>query len=429
MPEFAVIDVETTGLSPAHQHRVVEVAVVVVNGDGRVVHSWDTLVNPQRDVGATDVHGLTAADLVDAPLFQDIAGELSELLEGRVPVAHNWPFEAGFLTAEYHRLGVHVPVDAKSGLCTMQMAPYYLAARERSLAACCELIGYPLRQTHQALVDAQATAALLTHYMKRDGGLFERRWRPIIDRALRGQWPRWPGGAGRSLSRGRHRRGSPEHFLARLSARAPKPIVHDEIAPYIDALDRALLNRHISRHEANELVSIATSLGLSRQDALALHRLYVRALCVQALADGIVTAQERADLHKVAHLLGLAQHEVEAALREAAAARETETTDGLPAHKVGGFRLQPGDRIAFTGEPSGVSRAQLEARSQRAGLRVTSGVSRFTKLVVAADTDSLSGKARRARELGVAIVDVQTFLRMLSELEEAAPPETCGEAR
>lgn len=66
---FAVVDVETTGLSPAYQHRIVEVAVVLVDKDGQVVVTWDTLVNPRRDVGASDVHGLRAAELLDAPPF------------------------------------------------------------------------------------------------------------------------------------------------------------------------------------------------------------------------------------------------------------------------------------------------------------------------------------------------------------------------
>src|SRR5690625_4545417 len=101
MPLFAVVDVETTGLSPAHHHRVVEVAVVLVDEDGRIQHRWDTLVNPQRDVGAADIHGLSAADLYDAPLFEEVAGDIVDLLQGRVPVAHNLSFDAGFLTAEF----------------------------------------------------------------------------------------------------------------------------------------------------------------------------------------------------------------------------------------------------------------------------------------------------------------------------------------
>jgi exonuclease, DNA polymerase III, epsilon subunit family len=270
VPHFAVIDVETTGLSPAHQHRIVEVAVVLVDEDGLIEEAWDTLINPQRDVGAYDVHGIRAADLYDAPRFEDIAGELASLLAGRVPVAHNWPFEASFLTAEYERLGIKIPLDHQSGLCTLRMALHYLPVSSRSLEACCECIRYPLKYAHEALEDAKAAAALLAHYLGQDGPAFTRRWRPVIERALERRWPEIPVGAARRLSRAHHRSEAPTHFLARLSTRASKPVVADEVAQYVDALDRALLNRDISRYEADELVSIAHSLGLGRDDVLAL---------------------------------------------------------------------------------------------------------------------------------------------------------------
>ena len=63
MSRYAVFDIETTGFSPALNHRIVEVAVVLVDDDGNTLCEWDTLVNPKRDVSATEVHGLSASDL------------------------------------------------------------------------------------------------------------------------------------------------------------------------------------------------------------------------------------------------------------------------------------------------------------------------------------------------------------------------------
>lgn len=60
-----------------------------------------------------------------------------------------------------------------------------------------------------------------------------------------------------------------------------------------------------------------------------------------------------------------------------------------------------------------MARADLEYQARVLGLRVTGSVSSNTTLVVAADPDSLSGKARKARSLGVPIVDYATYLRML----------------
>lgn len=258
----------------------------------------------------------------------------------------------------------------------------------------------------------------MAHFVAQDGPGFALRWRSVIDRALTGRWPKIRTREVRRLPRAHHRREEPRHFLARLSTRASKPEVTDEAVPYVDALDRALLNRDISRHEADELVIIAHSLGLGRDDVLAIHRMYVQALCAHACADGVITAEERADLHRVGELLGLVPDEVERALTEVAAVRDSGDAGTKLATRIGEFRLKPGDKIVFTGEAPGISRRELEGRSEEAGLKVTGSVSRFTRLVVAADTDSLSGKARRARELGVPIVDVATFLRMLEPLED-----------
>ena len=85
----------------------------------------------------------------------------------------------------------------------------------------------------------------------------------------------------------------------------------------------------------------------------------------------------------------------------------------LPA---GGFGLRAGDAVVFTGDAPGIDRTDLEYQARTLGLRPTGAVSGKTRLLVAADPDSLSGKARKARELGVPIVDYATYLGMLDSL-------------
>jgi DNA polymerase III subunit epsilon len=70
----------------------------------------------------------------------------------------------------------------------------------------------------------------------------------------------------------------------------------------------------------------------------------------------------------------------------------------------------------FAGEAPGVDRADLEYQARALGLRVTGAVSGKTSLVVAADPDSISGKARKARDLGVPIVDYPTYMSMLDSV-------------
>lgn len=93
--DFCVIDVETTGFSPRLGDRVVEVAAVRMSRNGAVLDEWSTLVNPGRDVGAIHVHGITAGEVLDAPTFREVAGDLVERLDGAVFVAHNLRFDWG----------------------------------------------------------------------------------------------------------------------------------------------------------------------------------------------------------------------------------------------------------------------------------------------------------------------------------------------
>ncbi|NMB46730.1 MAG: hypothetical protein GX998_10025 [Firmicutes bacterium] len=407
MSRYAVIDVETTGFSPAHNHRILEVAVILVDSDGDIVYEWDTLINPLRDIGATDIHGLTAADVYSAPTFDQIAPKLAALLKGRVPVAHNLSFDAPFLAAEFARSGYVVELDGDSGLCTMKLASHYLPVSSRALETCCDCIGYSIESAHAALEDARGAAQLLAYYIEQEDD-FPGHWADEISAAQRIAWPAMPRIMVKPMSRKSIAARREQHFLWRLPSRAPSK-AHAKADSYLAVLDRVLLDRRISHHEADELVAVAKMNGLSREDAVITHRLYLTALAGLALEDGIVTCDERSDLKSVAALLGLSADSVDSALESAA---QEQAQIGL----VGRFELKVGDAVVFTGEAPGISRADLEYQARAVGLRVTGGVSRKTTLVVAADPDSLSGKARRARSLGIPIVDYPAYLKLLDSL-------------
>lgn len=70
---LAIVDVETTGLKP-DPDRVIEIAVVRIDPGEAPRLVLDTLVNPGRDIAATDIHGIADEDVVDAPIFSEIAG-------------------------------------------------------------------------------------------------------------------------------------------------------------------------------------------------------------------------------------------------------------------------------------------------------------------------------------------------------------------
>lgn len=101
---IAVLDVETTGLDPAYGDRVIEVAVLA-RGGGAAPRTFSTLIDPERplDDEASAISGITAEMLAGQPTFAAVAPALEELLAHRVLVAHNAPFDLGFLEEEFAR--------------------------------------------------------------------------------------------------------------------------------------------------------------------------------------------------------------------------------------------------------------------------------------------------------------------------------------
>ncbi|MFB9903498.1 exonuclease domain-containing protein [Allokutzneria oryzae] len=388
---YAVVDVETTGLSSGWHDRVVEIGVVLLDRDGAVTGDWCTLVNPGRDLGPQHIHGITAAEVLGAPAFPEIAAELAGLLAGRVVVAHNLAFDARFLAAEFARAGMAVPVRSDLGLCTMELSKSYLTTSSRSLAACCAVAGIPLLQAHSALDDAYAAAGLMVTYLGMERARPEP-WAALIEDAGTRRWPVSPAAPGaRTVRRGAVRTGL---FVDRIPASATTP---SDVDGYLAVLDRALIDRVLCVSEQDELVAAAVERGIDRATAGELHRRYLAEFAPDSPADRAA----------VADLLGLP-----AALVD------------LPARRAvwGTFGLRPGDRITFTGETVKPRELWLEEASD-AGLVVSPpNICRWTKVLVAADPDSLSTKARKARDYGVPVVVEDGFARLLGDMPITAGP-------
>jgi len=187
MSGYAVVDTETTGFSPARGDRVLEVAVVLLDPQGRVEREWETLLNPDRGVGPTQVHGITAAEVARAPRFPEIARYLGSLFAGRLVVGHNIAFDARFLAAEFAAAGMAVPLEAGQCLCTQALARQHLPGPRRTLAVSCEQAGVIHTGAHSAIGDTRATAELLQYFLRL--GPVPPSWRVLYDAAARAPWP------------------------------------------------------------------------------------------------------------------------------------------------------------------------------------------------------------------------------------------------
>jgi DNA polymerase-3 subunit epsilon len=157
-----VLDTETTGLEPSEGHRVIEVACIELTGRRPTGRHFHRYLNPERavDLAASEVHGLTAEDLADKPLFADVADEFLEFVEGAELLIHNAPFDMAFLDAELARAGR----PKVSALCTvadtLEMARELHPGKKNSLDALCEryMVDNSRRTLHGALLDAQLLA-------------------------------------------------------------------------------------------------------------------------------------------------------------------------------------------------------------------------------------------------------------------------------
>ena len=158
---YAVVDLETTGLSPAQGHRIVEIGIVRVSADGQPQAEWSTLINPGggRDTGAVGIHRITNEMVAHAPRFREVVDDILCWLGGAVVVAHNARFEAGFLTAAF--AGVERDVPTLPAIDTLRLARQVVTCPDYRLSTLCSWAHVNLNDAHTALGDARATAQVL----------------------------------------------------------------------------------------------------------------------------------------------------------------------------------------------------------------------------------------------------------------------------
>jgi DNA polymerase-3 subunit epsilon len=154
---FVVLDLETTGARPG-PGKITEVGAVRIEGLRPVKH-FQTLVNPLRPIPAmiTRITGIAEDMVADAPRIEEVIPQLLDFLEGAVVVAHNAPFDVGFLNYELRRLQGRRLDDGFVDTLPLARAlapglPNY------RLGTVAEALGAPVAACHRALEDALATA-------------------------------------------------------------------------------------------------------------------------------------------------------------------------------------------------------------------------------------------------------------------------------
>lgn len=406
---FAVVDFETTGVIPERGDRVIEIGVVHVDLSGRIEGEFETVVNPDRDLGPSAIHGLYGRHVKDAPRFEDIAGGFVDLLRDRMFVAHNASFEARFLRTELERVGGGSPIENAAAFDTMRLAGELLPGSGRALADCCLAFDIPLTNAHEALADARATAHLLSAYMRQAPA--HPAWHQHYRVADSWIWPEVVRGRSDWVGRVRQR----DAALTFIDEVARSMPAHADLEPhevaYLALLDKVLVDGFVSLDEAAEVIDLARAHGIEKQRMQELNERYVKDLGATAWADHVLTEEESAQLMFAARTLAVPERILQAAL-----SRPSETLDRpqAEAHTEsqvdGGFPpVAAGDLIAFTGSMPR-PRDEYEELAEAMGLKPWPSVTKKVALLVAADPDSLSGKAKKARDYSIPVVSVEQFV-------------------
>jgi DNA polymerase-3 subunit epsilon len=385
MERFAVIDTETTGFGK--KDRVVEIAVVLVEGS-EIVQEWETLINPERDIANSNIHGITPELVSLAPTFEEISSELSRLINGTFIVAHNLSFDQRMLEQEFSR--IKKEIDLGSGFCTLQ-------ATKLKLEMACQEYGITNISAHRALTDARATALIFLKVFQ-EATANQRGLTPIS--VLHDPLAKSPQLVSRAAMSADHKPGQ-QNLRRIIHGLGPSKETGTELS-YWDALSSVMSDFEITPDELNYLNGWAQTLGIAVDKQREIHAAFLNQIIAAAKRDSYISVSEQALIEKAASTLGLVYSQP----------KESDVNQSQPA-------LKPGMKVCFTGTALGkngeeLSRESLESNAIKAGLVPVSSVTKKTcDLLVAADKSSMSGKTKKARDYGIAVISVREFLDLL----------------
>lgn len=167
------LDTETTGLDPKDGHRIVEIACVELVDKVRTGRFYHQYINPRRDMpqAAFEVHGISTEFLEDKPIFDHIAQEFLDFIEGGTLVIHNAAFDLKFLNYELGLVNFD-PLNKEDVIDSLSMARKKFPGSPASLDALCRRFNVDLsrRTKHGALLD---TELLCDVYIELIGGAQE----------------------------------------------------------------------------------------------------------------------------------------------------------------------------------------------------------------------------------------------------------------
>ncbi|MGE6488809.1 ATP-dependent DNA helicase DinG [Paenisporosarcina sp. NPDC076898] len=165
-PTYAIVDIETTGHSPAKGDRMIQFAVVFVR-EWQIQSTFSTFIQPGKKIPffIQDLTNISDEDVKDAPVFEDVAGDIYDMLEDCIFVAHNTNFDLSFVQAEFKRIGF--PLWKGKKMDTVELSRLlFPTSFSYKLQDITQERGIQLANAHRADDDAYATAELFIECIK-----------------------------------------------------------------------------------------------------------------------------------------------------------------------------------------------------------------------------------------------------------------------
>lgn len=291
--KYSVIDFETTGLCYYGNDRVVEVGIVKIDNNGKILDEYESLINAKRDIGPTHKHKITPKMIESAPEFHEVANDILRFINGTIFVAHNAPFDKGFLIKELLRAKHDEPKIEH--VCTQK-----LTGGNTSLEYLCKYynVNYNPFKAHSALYDAKLTAQVF-HKVKLENNL-EFSNQQAIKTIITSEQSTTP------FTRKdfeEHENNLQSNLEVILKIAPNECEINEENNAYIKLLDHALIDREISTIELKTLSEHLEKHPLSKKELLKQHEIYFKDQIKVYLEDDIITPSEKDDLDVLMKIL------------------------------------------------------------------------------------------------------------------------------
>ncbi|MBI9034401.1 MAG: hypothetical protein JEZ03_08020 [Bacteroidales bacterium] len=413
---FAVLDIETTGFSPRKGDKIVEIAIITIDLQGNVVDTYETLINPNREVSASHIHRITSEMVKNAPTIDEIMDDIIYHLNNKTIVGHNIAFDLRFINYELAKYtGTNLNLE---GICTIEMSKQVISGLPaRRLETFCDYFDIEESDAHSAYGDCYATMELfkifkgiLLDEITIDEFIHFYSKSVLIASNVTPKNICFKRGDAIEMKRREQDR------LTNMIKRLPSdPNYSIPVQQYLNLLDGILADRLITESEIRELYHFMYEFNISQKQVDEIHSEYIRKLVRVYLLDEFLSPSEKNDLKNVCELLCINEDEVYKIIefeRAKIAKQRVNNADGCLADIVGKSVCFTGQLLSqLDGHP--IDRASAQELAIERGLIVKSGISKNLDFLVVADPNSLSGKARKAREIGIKLIAEPVFWNMI----------------